>query len=129
MKTSSEFHDGAFNGLLIEKDVAHFFLETSHHEKFVIVAQQIQALRLHDVLAGNIIFDVEVFDSTEISLSDVLEAHPYSNEAQGKSILQKCRDQNLLLLRINPSYGASLTAIASSVEVRSQEQWGRLLPA
>jgi hypothetical protein len=121
MKTYPEFHDGTFNGLLIERNAAHFFLETWQHEKFILTARQMSALRLNDVREGNIIFDLEVFDSGEISVSDVLEAHHIQDASQAEAMLKKCREQNWLLIRINPSYGANLIAIASYVEVRSQE--------
>jgi hypothetical protein len=126
MKTYSEFHDGVFNGLLIEKDAAHFFLETSQHEKFVLTAKQMSALRLNDVFAGNIIFDVEVFDLDEISINDFLEAQPHRHGEH--AAFEKARDQKLQLLRINPSYGANMVAVTRSVEVCLLEQWGRLLP-
>jgi hypothetical protein len=122
MKTYSEFHDGAFNGLLLEGDSAHFFLETTEKEKYVVSAGGLVELRLNNVRKGNVVFDLEVFEFGEITIVDFLEVQSYLTPPQAEIAFQQAHDRKLLLIRLNSSYGADFGAIASSVKVLRQEQ-------
>lgn len=119
MTTYWQFHDGWFNGLMLERGDAYLFLETPRHERFVLHARQVASLRAGDFGQANIIFDVQSLDESEISLDDVLGAEKDAGPAQAELLLQRCRDQKLALMRINPLYGASAVVIARSFELLS----------
>jgi hypothetical protein len=54
----SEFHDGFFDGLLIEGKSVSILLSTYKREQFVIELSEVVALSASDIKAGNIIFEV-----------------------------------------------------------------------
>lgn len=119
MTTYWQFHDGWFNGLMLERGDAYLFLETPRHERFVLHAKQVTSLRAGDFVAANIIFDVQSLDERQISLNDVIGAEKDADPVQAELLLQRCRDQKLAMMRINPLYGASAVVIASSFELLS----------
>jgi hypothetical protein len=123
MKKYDNFHDGFLDGVLVEEHTVQIFLRTDRHQRFMATAQHVTALCLNDFWEGNIIFDIEVFDFNEISIEDLAEAPRGSQTAEQR--LLEGRKLELLLIRINPSYGANLVMIASSFEVAARS--GNLL--
>jgi hypothetical protein len=120
MKKYDDFHDGFLDGLLVEERTVRLFLRTDRDQRFIATAQQVSALCLNDFWEGNIIYDIEVFDFNEISIEDVSEAHRAPQAAERR--LSEGRTLGLLLIRINPSYGASLVMIANSFEIVARSE-------
>lgn len=127
MKIYSEFHDGGFKGFLIEGDSVSVFLSTERDEGFVIVAQEVAAMAADGFKAGNVVFEVLVKTSDEITQHDVSETYgPLSEataDAQARELLAKSRLRALQLLEINPSYGGQCLLLARSIDVVPRAQW------
>jgi hypothetical protein len=127
MKKYSEFHDGWFEGLWINDEAAHVFLSTEGRERFVVVAETVEALYADGIRAGNIILDVLLRDAAEVLLSDIQTLYQLPTgpvgETQGADLLEKARRGEGRLLEINPSYGASCLLLAGSIEIVPQGEW------
>lgn len=98
MTTYDQFHDGSLDGLLIEETSVAIFLSTEENGRFVLVAKDVMAMTANGFLAGNIIFEVAVRESTELTSRDIRDAYHLHNahnatveEAQIEHQLQKAR--------------------------------------
>lgn len=127
MKNLSEFHDGLFNGLWITGKTVHIFLSTSAGGQHVLVAEGVAALRSDGVKAGNVIFEVLERGPDEIALQDIqslYDLQPGSRgEAQGAQLRERACAERELILEINPSYGATVMLLASSLSLWKREEW------
>ena len=123
MKKFDQFHDGFVNGVLVEGAVAHVFLATYTGQQFVLAIEGLSGLKLEEFREGNIILDVLTRDGDELTIADVMELYGYRDEVSALKNLESVRDENLALLEINPSYGASLLALAKTIQLISREDW------
>jgi hypothetical protein len=122
-----EFHDGAFEGLWIDGKTAHLFLATEQRERYVIVAEEVAALTIEGVKAGNIVFDVLEREPGEITPQDIqilfeLQDGP-AGTTQSANLLEKARLQHWRILEINPSYGAICLVLAGSLKILPRKDW------
>ena len=127
MKNYDEFHDGSFEGLWIDGKTAHVFLATKALERYTVVAEEVAALDVDGVKAGNILFEVLERDAEEIMSQDIqalyaLQEDP-ARESQVANLLAKVRLQGSKILEASPSYGASCLVLASSLEVMRRDDW------
>jgi hypothetical protein len=116
MAEFGQFHDGFLDGLLTEDDAVQFYLSTQERERFVIEASGVVALRVDGFQKGNIIFDVLVRKGEDITIHDVTSLMGFIDEAKAVAKLEEAR-KHLVVLEINPSYGASCIILAESVEL------------
>jgi hypothetical protein len=116
MASFDQFHDGSLDGVLTENDAVHFYVSTYEREKFVIEAFGVVALKVDDFRKGNIIFDVVVRIGEDITLQDVAGVMGFIDESKAVSQLEEAR-KHLIVLEINPSYGASCILLAKSAEL------------
>jgi hypothetical protein len=127
MKNYDQFHDGSLDGLLIDQASVQVFLSTEEKQAFVVVADGVVALAADGFKAGNIIFEVLVRQDEELTLQDVTEVYGLpagvSGEDQAQKLLEKARGQNLIILEINPSYGATCLVLAKSVDLLHRQEW------
>src|ERR1039458_9136411 len=75
MFSYGQFHDGAFDGLLIHDKTVYVFVSTDQKEHFVIIATGVVAMIANGMQAGNIILDVERWTAEEL--------RPWQNSDQG----------------------------------------------
>ena len=124
MKNYGALHDGSFEGLWLEGKSAHIFLATDEHERHVIVAREVAALKADDVRQGNIIFEVVEHSAAEVSPSD-LDVFLYESDAptQSKTLWEKVQAEGLALLEISPSYGATCIVLARSFDLLGRREW------
>jgi hypothetical protein len=126
MKTYGQFHDGSFDGLLVEDKTAHVFATTYEKQRYVLIAAEVVALVAGGLRAGNIIFDVQTQDYSEISLEDVIEVYGYratTDDQHARNSLEKSQREGLVLLSVNPSYGGSCLVLAQSVALLHRQEW------
>lgn len=121
MKNYDQFHDGWLDGLLIDQKSVQIFLSTEGRDPFLVVANGVVALAADGFKAGNIVFEVVTRQQEELSLQDITRAYGLAEGAtgqdQGQKLLAKALEQNLIVLEINPSYGASCILLAESVDL------------
>ena len=127
MNEYADFHDGSFEGLWIDGKTAHIFLANYLNERFVVVASEVAALSVEGVRSGNIILDVLIRDPQDADTADIRALYSIATgpdeELQVNRCLERVRLQQLKLLEINPSYGASGLVLAASFELLRREDW------
>lgn len=127
MKNYSEFHDGFFDGLLLGEKSAHIFVSTEHKELFVIEVLDVVALSASDIKAGNIVYEVLTRSGVELTLEDIIAVKGPFPEISEQSFAQRglvqALEDNLILLEINPSYGATCLVLARSVQLCNRQEW------
>lgn len=125
MRTFNQFHDGSLDGVLLDGKNARLFLSTLEKQSFVLHLSSVKSLRLNDFRQGNNIFDVLVREGDEITIEDIVELYGFADEVKATLALEEVHRNGLVVLEINPSYGASCQALASSVVLTEQH---RLIP-
>jgi hypothetical protein len=127
MQDLDVFHDGAFEGLLIDNKTIHLFLSTDRNDRFVLSADGVVALRLNNVQLGNIILDVEEQVTSELTLRDIYDVFQFaptpSGEAYAEKALAMAQREGLSLLCVNPSDGASCLLLAKAITLRPRREW------
>jgi hypothetical protein len=102
------FHDGYFDGIWIEPNKqVQVFLRTVNEQSFVLILGGVQALVLTDMRQGNIILDLVIRSTEELTHSDMEELYGVGQDTpQVTSLLKTATERGLQVLEINPSYGA-----------------------
>jgi hypothetical protein len=117
MKNFDQFHDGFLDGLLIQGANVHVFLCTDNREEFALELRGVLSLKADGFRKGNIIFDVLVRDGEDLTFHDIMNFFEFKDEVKALQRLEETRRKNLVVLEINPSYGASCIILAESVEL------------
>jgi hypothetical protein len=127
MKNYDQFHDGSLDGFLIDQASVQVFLGSEQKQPFVIAAGGVVAMAADGFKAGNIIFEVLMRPSEELTLQDVAETYGLAagvaGEDQARKLLEKAKEQGLILLEINPSYGGHCLILAKSFELLHRHEW------
>ena len=127
MKNYDQFHDGSLDGLLIEQTSVQVFLSTDGKEPFVLAVDGVVALTAEGFRAGNIIFEVLTKHGPELTLQDITDVYGLavtdSRQEQAQKFLENARERGLIVLEINPSYGASCIILAESVNLLRRQDW------
>ena len=117
MRKFDQFHDEYLRGLLIESTTVHVFLSTEDGKKFDIEVRGVLSLKLDGFREGNIIYEVLVREPEEITLQDMMNFYEFRDAANAIKKLEETRKKDLVILEINPSYGATCIILAASVEL------------
>jgi len=120
-----QFHDGAFNGILVDGTTVSLFISTDCNERFVVVALGADKLFATDVELGNIIFHVATKTQEEITLDDIVWINQSSSPDEGSAIisLESARKANLSLLEIDATVGATCMVLCQTVEIITPQEW------
>jgi len=111
------FHDGFRDGLLIQDATVRVFLSTDCKQEFVLDVRGVLSLKADGFRQGNIIFDVLIRDGDDITIHDISNFFEFKEEIKALEKLEEARCKNLVVLEINPSYGANCAILAESVEL------------
>ncbi len=116
------FHDGFFDGFLIGPDKrVNIFLRTVDKQPYILTLKGVDALSISEVKRGNIIFDVVIRRTDEITVSDIQGLYGPDLDSQMASKLLRAKvDQKLQILEINPSYGAQALVAFESFGIKEQ---------
>lgn len=127
MSDYGQFHDGHFEGLWIDDTTVHVYLRTVEKKRFTVVAEGVVALGAGWLREGNIILNAAIRRANEILFHDVAEVFELENDSAGETQttreLEKAQQKGLILLRVNPSYGATCLVLAQSVELLERKEW------
>ncbi len=117
------FHDGFFEGMWLGADkLVKLFLRTADRHSFVLSLEGVQALTFIDIKEGNIILDVVLRSTKEITHSDIAELYGVcADSPQGASLLKTAIERGLQVLEINPSYGAQGLALFQTWDLTQRE--------
>ena len=120
MTSQPNFHDGFLDGLLLDKSRIYIFLRTISGGKYTLILHEMEALRANDFREGNIILDVEFFESNQLDASFVLDVFQYSDEHKRRFVmedwLRAAAQKRLTGVEISASYGGTLLAVFKSHE-------------
>jgi hypothetical protein len=73
--------------------------------------------------AGNIILDVALFDSSELTAEQIEQLYELSNADKAQQFLKQAQEKGLQALEVNPSFGADCTALFRSAEILPGHVW------
>jgi len=114
------FHDGHFDGLWIgPSKVVHLFLKTLNDKSFTLVLHGVDRLALSEIKQGNVIFDLVLRGTHELTPSDMQELYGVGIDMpQTVNVLMAKGEQELQLLELNSSYGAQGLLLFRTWEIR-----------
>ncbi len=115
------FHDGSFDGVWIPgENMAHLFLTTVDHKRFTVVLDGVKALHLENVREGNVVFDVNLTDTGQLTESHLESLYELSNVARDRQIatlLASARQAGLRMLEMTTSYGAEGVVLFKDIQL------------
>jgi hypothetical protein len=117
------FHDGYFDGIWVGPNkVVKLFLRTENRQSFVLSLEGVQALTFTDIKQGNIILDLVLRGTKEITHSDIAELYGVgADTTQGASLMKTATERGLQVVEINPTYGAQGLALFQSWDISQRE--------
>jgi hypothetical protein len=86
-------------------------------ERFTIALSNVAAMKLSNVKAGNIIFDVVVTPPENVTTADVGEVYDITRAAEVEQRRLQVHEKRLSLLTISSSYGADGLLLFGAAEV------------
>jgi hypothetical protein len=97
----------------------HLFLRTSNGERSTIVLSDVESLNATNFTAGNIILDVVVVKSDDLTIAAIEQLYqlPPAHAELAQQLLSKAQRRGLLTLEINPPYGAECVALFREAEI------------
>lgn len=117
MKEFDQFHDGFLRGVLLDGATVRVFLSTENRQEYALEIRGVLSLKVDGFREGNIIYDVLVRNGDEITLQDMMNFYDFRDEANAARKLEETRRGDLIVLEINPSYGAICNILGKSVEL------------
>jgi hypothetical protein len=121
---SPNFHDGSFDGFLIEREGAiDVYLTTQAGERYTLACRGVESARIEGVRQGNIILDISFLGAQDLTLANVGELYelsPVDKAVQEARILRSARERSLLTIVISPSYGAECWILCAQWDLRSR---------
>lgn len=127
MKKYNQFHDGSLEGFWTDGDLVHVYLATEGKERFTMVSQGVEALSANGFREGHIILDVQSRTHQELNLEDMGLLYDSqlgdAGQRQANQLLEQANRQNLIMLEIYPSYGATCLILARSFELMNRKAW------
>jgi hypothetical protein len=119
------FHDGSFDGVWIPaKNIAHLFLTTVDHKRFTVALYGVKALHLWNIRQGNIVFDVSLIDTDQLTEGHIESVYQLSNVARDRQIarhLASARQEGLRMLEMTTSYGAEGVVLFKGIELSERQ--------
>ena|SRR5690242_5529592 len=118
------FHDGFFDGFyVVGKKVVRLFLRTQDEKRYTLLLEGVEALKITEVQRGNIILDVSIVPTEQLSCSLMEELYliPPGDGASEKltQLLDSAKSKGMQCLEVAPSYGAECVALFRTVEVEN----------
>ena len=127
----SGFHDGFFDGLWLSPTrCTHLFLRTASGERFTLILGGMERANLTTLREGNILFDVAVVPTDQLTIEDISEASQLgaSESSIAAKMLENARQEGLAALRISSSYGASGAFLFKSSDMLQGHVIGKFDP-
>ena len=106
-------HDGFFDGVwLSERDSARLFFRTEQGQRLTIALEGLDSMKVTNLWAGNIIFEVVYVRPEQLKAEHVRDALYDGAQAEiVENLLIKAKKSGLSALQVTPSYGAECTFV------------------
>jgi hypothetical protein len=115
------FHDGFFDGVWISPSrTVHLFVRTEDNKPFEIVLGGVKALKLSNIREGNIILDVRLVDTDQLTASHMASVYEISDVDKDGQItrdLTSARRASLKMLELRSSYGVEGAVLCRGAEL------------
>jgi len=113
-----DFHDGFVDGVFVSDSTARIFLRSVTGDKFTLVLAGVDALRVNELMKGNIILELALLSVNQLDADFVFEIYGYSDEHKKKFVfedwVEKAKQKGVHALEITPSYGCTISALFRS---------------
>lgn len=112
-----EFHDGYLQGYIVREDVLSLILETPGKELSVMEVPGILEMTVDNFKAGNIVFDVMVYDLPDAPKHLLDYAYSYTDHGGTASLISEeqmnaVRQSSGCCLHLDTSFGCKLVAVS-----------------
>jgi hypothetical protein len=135
IQLDADFHDGTVQGFWLAGGTLHLLLSTEGGVEYGLLVNGVVAVSSVGFSTQNIIFDVQIKESHELTEEDMREVYAVletpGGESRLPSLLEKARARGSILVVVDPSCGANCLALGQSVELLTRDAWTSrfLLPA
>ena len=128
MASPQDFHDGFVDGVLLSDSGVRIFLRPVCEDRFTLVLNEVEALRVNDLKQGNIVFEMRFLEPRQLDSSFVFAVYEYSDEHKKTFVLkewvEKAAQKGLTALEITPSYGCTILAVFKNhTLLDGREKW------
>jgi hypothetical protein len=122
---SPNLHDARVNGLVIRNDDdIEVIINTPEGASINLFMRRVYRLVANNFREGNIVLDIEVLASKEITHSDLTVFYSSSDNAaeQGiRSLHSRAVSENKLFVKLNASYGCEFACICERIDIRQDD--------
>jgi hypothetical protein len=107
-------HDGHFEGVFVtEGKIAHLFFRSHNGSPSTLVMSDVEGLDVSGFKAGNLVFDIVVTDSRDLTVEQIQHLYEVSDIEKAKQLLEKARKKGLRMLEVSASYRSRMCRIIS----------------
>jgi hypothetical protein len=135
IQLDTDFHDGTVPGFWLAGPTFHLLLATQEGAEYTLLVHEVIAVSSTGFSTQNILFDVQVKESHELTEEDMREVYAISattpgGESRLPRLLEKAQALRSILVVVDPSCGANCLALGRSVELLPRDVWASrfLLP-
>jgi hypothetical protein len=118
MNSPPDFHDGFVDGVLLSDSSARILLRTVEGDRFTLILNELEALRVNNLRKGNIVFEVVFLEPKQLDASFVVELYGYNDEHKKTFAfdewVKEATRKGLTAIENTPSYGCTILAIFRS---------------
>jgi hypothetical protein len=127
IQLDTDFHDGTVQGFWLAGPTFHLLLATKEGAEYALLVHEVIAVSSTGFSTQNILFDVQVKQSHELTEEDIREVYAISATPGGESrlpgLLEKAQARRSVLVVVDPSCGANCLALGRSVELLPRDAW------
>ena len=121
-----DFHDGTVQGFWLKDNTFHLLLATEERSEYTLLVHEAVAVSSTGFGTQNIIFDVQIKESHELTEEDMREVYNVSTpsgESHLRDLLNKAHARASVLVVADPSCGANCLVLGQSVELLTRDAW------
>ncbi len=122
--TEPNVHDAELVGILFPTEKqALLLIKDTHNLLHCIALNGVKYLRSDGIREGNIILDITVESGKDVNPKDISYLLGLNDGRNYENLLlqtlERVKDRELLLLKLNPSYGGSLICLCDGIAIES----------
>ena len=121
---SPDLHDGLLRGIIVSKDKqADLIVYDTGGKEYLISLRNVKRLRAKDFFEGNILFDITLFRLESCPMNLLEDLYGIANKFGDSTFIETLKQTEGLegyhVIDVSPSYGCSLVALFSELEISS----------
>lgn len=119
--TSPNIHDAQLIGLFTcENGSTIVFIVKSNDKNICLSLSGVEQFKCDDFRHGNIVLDITIETGTTVRIDDILllfDIERHRSSIFLKKILERFESRDLILVKLNPSYGCSFLCACKKIEL------------